>query len=38
MTGLGRESDRLQALSSGFDAHMTKPVDIELIERMLKTK
>ena len=38
MTGFGRQSDRLQALSSGFDTHMTKPVDIELVARMLKTK
>jgi CheY-like chemotaxis protein/HPt (histidine-containing phosphotransfer) domain-containing protein len=35
MTGYGQESDRLQALSAGFDTHMTKPVDIELVERML---
>jgi len=35
MTGHGRESDRLHALAAGFDAHMTKPVDIELVERML---
>jgi CheY-like chemotaxis protein len=35
MTGYERESDRLQALSAGFDLHMTKPVDIELVERML---
>jgi PAS domain S-box-containing protein len=35
MTGHGRESDRLNALAAGFDAHMTKPVDIELVERML---
>jgi PAS domain S-box-containing protein len=38
MTGYGQESDRLQALSAGFDAHMTKPVDIELVERILKNK
>ena len=35
MTGYGQESDRLQALSAGFDTHMTKPIDIELVERML---
>jgi CheY-like chemotaxis protein len=35
MTGYERESDRLEALSAGFDLHMTKPVDIELVERML---
>ena len=37
LTGYGDESDRLQALSAGFDTHMTKPVDIELVERMLET-
>ena len=35
MTGHGRETDRLRALAAGFDAHMTKPVDIELVERVL---
>jgi PAS domain S-box-containing protein len=35
LTGYGRESDRLKALDAGFDTHMTKPVDIELVERML---
>jgi PAS domain S-box-containing protein len=37
MTGHGNESDSIQALSAGFDTHMTKPVDIELVERMLET-
>ena len=36
MTGHGRASDRIQALSAGFDMHMIKPVDIELVERMLE--
>jgi PAS domain S-box-containing protein len=35
MTGHGRETDRLRSLAAGFDAHMTKPVDIELVERVL---
>ena len=35
MTGYEQESDRVEALSAGFDMHMTKPVDIELVERML---
>jgi len=37
LSGYGEKSDRLQALSAGFDTHMTKPVDIELVERMLQT-
>jgi len=38
ITGHSNESDCLQALSAGFDVHMTKPVDIELLEQMLETK
>ena len=37
MTGYGQESARLQSLSAGFDKHMTKPVDIEQLKRMLDT-
>jgi CheY-like chemotaxis protein len=38
MTGYGQESDRLRALSGGFDTHLTKPFDIKLVEQMLETK
>jgi len=38
MTGYGQESDRLRALSGGFDTHLTKPLDIKLVERMLDTR
>ncbi len=38
MTGSAKESDRLQALSAGFDAHMTKPVELEMLKRILETK
>jgi CheY-like chemotaxis protein len=37
MTGNREESDRLRALSDGFDAHLTKPFDIKLVERMLES-
>jgi len=37
MTGYGQESDRLRALSGGFDTHVTKPFDIEQVERLLET-
>ena len=37
MTGYGQESDRLRALSGGFDTHLTKPFDTKLVEQMLKT-
>jgi len=29
LTGYGQETDRAQALSSGFDEHLTKPVDVD---------
>ena len=37
MTGHGHESHRLQALSAGFDTHLTKPVDIGLVVRILES-
>ncbi len=37
MTGYAQESERLAALSAGFDKHMTKPIDIEQVEQLLKT-
>ena len=36
MTGHGLESHRLRALSAGFDTHVTKPVDIEMVMRFLE--
>jgi PAS domain S-box-containing protein len=38
MTGYELESDRLEALSAGFDTHMTKPVDIERVKWMLRSR
>jgi PAS domain S-box-containing protein len=35
ITGWGQQADKLQAQASGFNAHMTKPVDPREIERML---
>ena len=37
MTGHGQESARLQALSAGFDKHLTKPVSIEIVQKLLAT-
>jgi CheY-like chemotaxis protein len=31
LTGYGREPDRARALEAGFDAHLVKPVDIEVL-------
>ena len=37
MTGHSNESDRLEALAAGFDSHVSKPVDLALLERILTT-
>jgi PAS domain S-box-containing protein len=36
MTGWGQERDKAQAADAGFDAHMTKPIDPELLGRLLE--
>ncbi|MBK7827004.1 response regulator [Nannocystis sp.] len=38
MTGHADENDRLQALAAGFDTHVTKPVDLALLERILAAR
>lgn len=35
MTGYGRPEDRQQALATGFNVHLVKPVDVEELSRML---
>ncbi len=35
LTGYGQEEDRRRALDAGFDAHLTKPADIEELKRLL---
>ena len=35
LTGYGRESDRQQAHDAGFDHHLTKPVDLQALEKLL---
>jgi CheY-like chemotaxis protein len=35
MTGYGREDDRRRALAAGFDLHLAKPVDGDLLERVV---
>jgi CheY-like chemotaxis protein len=35
LTGYGRPEDRERALGSGFDAHLTKPVDLDVLESTL---
>jgi CheY-like chemotaxis protein len=35
LTGWGQEKDRQQALDSGFDQHLTKPIDPDQLEALL---
>jgi signal transduction histidine kinase/ActR/RegA family two-component response regulator len=35
MTGYGQAEDRRRALAAGFDAHLVKPVDPELLTRLI---
>jgi CheY-like chemotaxis protein len=36
LTGYGQASDRDKALSSGFDEHMVKPIDLDRLTRTLE--
>jgi len=35
LTGWGSEADQARSLAAGFDLHLTKPVDIEEVQRVL---
>jgi len=35
LTGWGQEEDRQRARDAGFDHHMTKPIDLEELEKIL---
>jgi CheY-like chemotaxis protein len=35
LTGYGQEEDRRRALEAGFDAHLTKPADLDELRRLL---
>jgi CheY-like chemotaxis protein len=37
LTGYGSAEDRAQALASGFDMHLTKPADPEVLRRLVAT-
>jgi signal transduction histidine kinase len=36
LTGLGLEEDRRRALEAGFDAHATKPVDVDILRDLMQ--
>jgi CheY-like chemotaxis protein len=38
LTGYGQPQDRSRALDAGFDVHLTKPVDIDALERLLANR
>ena len=37
LTGYGQDDDRRRALEAGFDAHLTKPADLEDLRRLLES-
>jgi CheY-like chemotaxis protein len=37
LTGYGQPEDRTRAAVAGFDAHLTKPMDLDALERLLTT-
>jgi CheY-like chemotaxis protein len=38
ITGYGQESDRAEAIASGFDRHLTKPVGVDTLEELLRSR
>ncbi|MBV9949758.1 MAG: response regulator [Myxococcales bacterium] len=36
ITGYGQRADRERAIDAGFDTHMTKPVEVEKVERLVR--
>jgi signal transduction histidine kinase/CHASE1-domain containing sensor protein/ActR/RegA family two-component response regulator len=38
LTGFGQESDRERALQSGFDEHLVKPVDLDVVQAVLRRR
>jgi CheY-like chemotaxis protein len=37
LSGYGQEEDQRQARQAGFDRHLTKPVDPQVLTRLLET-
>jgi CheY-like chemotaxis protein/anti-sigma regulatory factor (Ser/Thr protein kinase) len=38
LTGFGQESDRERALQAGFDEHLVKPVDLDVVQAVLRRR
>lgn len=38
LTGWGQEDDRRRTVEAGFDYHLVKPVDFDLLEKLLNTR
>jgi PAS domain S-box-containing protein len=38
ITGWGQDEDKRRAVEAGFDFHLTKPVDFEVVERLLQVQ
>jgi CheY-like chemotaxis protein len=36
ISGYGQEEDKSRSRTAGFDAHLTKPVDFEELQRLLQ--
>jgi CheY-like chemotaxis protein len=36
VTGWGQSEDKERALAAGFDRHLTKPVDLDQVESLLR--
>ena len=37
MTGFGQAEDRARTAAAGFDHHLTKPVDVQLLTTLIQT-
>ncbi|PJI53382.1 hypothetical protein CTI14_29255, partial [Methylobacterium radiotolerans] len=37
LSGWGQEEDRRESMEAGFDAHLVKPVDMDVLLEMLST-
>jgi len=36
VTGYGQQSDRERSAAAGFDEHLVKPIDLAVVERLLR--